>query len=224
MPNHHLFFLNSMLYQKPINKVIKKRSIFLPLLIVANIRIHYIDLMLQSQLTKGNNGLVKKKYITFGIEADSLRTAKPKLERMVRVKITGEVTEVDRKVMRILRAEEKRLRRSKQGVPISGTEGKTAEERASVLSLSYVSYEGCEDLEPYWLIDSSSMEESVMFWMSEKEFRATLTPKQLDIYLNCIIGGQSKIDYAAANNMQRQSVYNAATLIMKKAKYFFKKF
>lgn len=63
-----------------------------------------------------------------------------------------------------------------------------------------------------------------MFWMSEKEFRATLTPKQLDIYLNCIIGGQSKIDYAAANNMQRQSVYNAATLIMKKAKYFFKNF
>ena len=38
--------------------------------------------MLQSQLTKGNNGLVKRKYITFGIEADSLRTAKPKLERM----------------------------------------------------------------------------------------------------------------------------------------------
>ena len=138
---------------------------------------------------------------------------------MVRVKITGEVTEVDRKVMRILRAEEKRLRRSKQGVPISGTEGKTAEERASVLSLSYVSYEGCEDLEPYWLIDSSSMEESVMFWMSEKEFRATLTPKQLDIYLNCIIGGQSKIDYAAANNMQRQSVYNAATLILIKPHY-----
>lgn len=31
---------------------------------------------------------------------------------MVRVKSTGEVTEVDRKVMRILRAEEKRIRRS----------------------------------------------------------------------------------------------------------------
>ena len=38
--------------------------------------------MLQNQLTKGNNGLIKKKYITFGIEADSLRTAKPKLERI----------------------------------------------------------------------------------------------------------------------------------------------
>lgn len=30
--------------------------------------------MLQEQLTKGNNGLLKHKYITFGIEADSLRT------------------------------------------------------------------------------------------------------------------------------------------------------
>ena len=165
---------------------------------------------------------ISNKVVGGGIRYDLWTTEDGKC--MVRVKITGEVTEVDRKVMRILRAEEKRLRRSKQGVPISGTEGKTAEERASVLSLSYVSYEGCEDLEPYWLIDSSSMEESVMFWMSEKEFRATLTPRQLDIYLNCIIGGQSKIDYAAANNMQRQSVYNAATLIMKKAKYFFKKF
>lgn len=143
---------------------------------------------------------------------------------MVRVKRTGEISEVDREVMRILRAEEKRLRRSKQGVPISGTEGKTTEERASVLSLNYVSYEGCEDSEPYWLIDPSSMEESIMFWMSEKAFRASLTPKQLDIYLNCIIGGQSKIKYAAANNMQRQSVYNAAELIRKKAENFFKKF
>ena len=32
--------------------------------------------MLQNQLTKGNNGLIKRKYITFGIEADSLRMAK----------------------------------------------------------------------------------------------------------------------------------------------------
>ena len=35
--------------------------------------------MLQNQLTKGNNGLIKRKYITFGIEADSLRMAKAKL-------------------------------------------------------------------------------------------------------------------------------------------------
>ena len=45
------------------------------------IRTEYSD-MLQEQLTKGNNGLVKRKYITFGIEADSIKLAKPKLERI----------------------------------------------------------------------------------------------------------------------------------------------
>ena len=36
--------------------------------------------MLKNQLQKGNNGLTKRKYITFGIEADDLRTAKMRLE------------------------------------------------------------------------------------------------------------------------------------------------
>ena len=38
--------------------------------------------MLQNQLAKGNNGLIKTKYLTFSIEADSLRAAKPRLERI----------------------------------------------------------------------------------------------------------------------------------------------
>lgn len=38
--------------------------------------------MLKNQLSKGNNGLLKQKYITFGIEADNLRAAKPRLERV----------------------------------------------------------------------------------------------------------------------------------------------
>ena len=38
--------------------------------------------MLQNQLAKGNNGLVKTKFLTFGIDADSLKTAKPRLERI----------------------------------------------------------------------------------------------------------------------------------------------
>ena len=38
--------------------------------------------MLQNQLAKGNNGLTKTKYLTFGIEADSIRAAKPRLERL----------------------------------------------------------------------------------------------------------------------------------------------
>lgn len=38
--------------------------------------------MLKMQLAKGNNGLVKTKYITFGIKAESLRAAKSRLERI----------------------------------------------------------------------------------------------------------------------------------------------
>ncbi|MDL2232366.1 conjugal transfer protein TraE, partial [Ruminococcaceae bacterium OttesenSCG-928-L11] len=38
--------------------------------------------MLKNQLSKGNNGLVKTKYITFGIEAPNLREAKMRLERI----------------------------------------------------------------------------------------------------------------------------------------------
>ncbi|HIV30762.1 MAG TPA: ATP-binding protein [Candidatus Pullichristensenella excrementipullorum] len=38
--------------------------------------------MLKEQLEKGNNGLVRTKYITFAIEADSIRIARPKLERI----------------------------------------------------------------------------------------------------------------------------------------------
>ena len=45
------------------------------------IRQEYVE-MLKGQLAKGNNGLVKQKYITFGIEASSLREAKAKLERI----------------------------------------------------------------------------------------------------------------------------------------------
>ena len=53
-----------------------------------SIRREYAD-MLKSQLARGNNGLVKAKYITFGIEADSLKEAKPRLERIEADVIAG---------------------------------------------------------------------------------------------------------------------------------------
>ena len=46
-----------------------------------DVRMEYAQ-MLKDQLAKGNNGLVKSKYITFSIEADSLQKAKPRLERI----------------------------------------------------------------------------------------------------------------------------------------------
>lgn len=46
-----------------------------------DIRLEYSE-MLKNQLAKGNNGLVKTKYITFGVKEKSLKEAKPKLERI----------------------------------------------------------------------------------------------------------------------------------------------
>ncbi len=45
------------------------------------IREEYTNMLL-SQVSKGNNGLQRSKYITFGIEADDVKVAKPRLERI----------------------------------------------------------------------------------------------------------------------------------------------
>ena len=45
------------------------------------IRSEYAE-MLQNQQAKGNNGLTKTKFITFGIEAENIRIAKPRLDRI----------------------------------------------------------------------------------------------------------------------------------------------
>lgn len=46
-----------------------------------SIRTEYSE-MLHNQLARGNNGLVKTKYLTFGIEAENFKIAKPRLERI----------------------------------------------------------------------------------------------------------------------------------------------
>ena len=46
-----------------------------------DVRMEYAQ-MLKQQLAKGNNGLVRTKYITFSIEAKSVKEAKPRLERI----------------------------------------------------------------------------------------------------------------------------------------------
>ena len=60
-----------------------QRAICIPEQIDAynGIREEYSD-MLKDQLAKGNNGLTKTKYITFGVEAESLKAAKARLEQL----------------------------------------------------------------------------------------------------------------------------------------------
>jgi len=46
-----------------------------------SIRGEYVD-MLENQIAKSNNGIVRSKYITFGIDADGIGAARPRLERV----------------------------------------------------------------------------------------------------------------------------------------------
>ena len=46
-----------------------------------DIREEYTQMLL-NQVSKGNNGLQRTKYLTFGLEADSIKTAKPRLEHV----------------------------------------------------------------------------------------------------------------------------------------------
>ena len=106
---------------------------------------------------------------------------------MVRVKLTGEVCEVSRETMRVLRNEEKKLRRSKTGVPIAGC--KDEDKTATLLSLDFVSMQEAEEMSPAWLEDPNDLEETVLTSVMEQEFRLLLSERQLEVYLYCLLGG-----------------------------------
>ena len=139
---------------------------------------------------------------------------------MVRVKLTGEVTEVDRKVMKILRAEEKKLRRS-----FTGEASEDGEDGVdTILSLDYVSYEGGEDMDPAWLEDKSRMEDEVMMDMMIKEFAQSLTPKQLDVFQRCLLGGLSLREYSREKGISNQAISDINKAVQKKFKNFYARY
>lgn len=136
---------------------------------------------------------------------------------MVRVKGTGEVTEVDRDVMRLLRAEEKKLRRSMTGVPISGCEDETA----TLLTLDYVNYQGGEDMSPAWLEDPHDFTGEIMSRMLTEDFLKGLTQREKDVYDFCIRDGGSQQEYAGKAGLSVSRVCKIVGAIRKKAKIFF---
>ena len=138
---------------------------------------------------------------------------------MVRVKATGEATEVGREVMKMLRNEEKKLRRSYDTGGSSASEDGEETQSSAVLSLDAVPEDDVKS--SAWLADPNDGIKDAELRMLEAEFMETLTSVQLNIYKACIISGQTPTDYARTHNMRRQSVNDAITLIRKKAKKIF---
>ena len=138
---------------------------------------------------------------------------------MARVKKTGEVSEVNRDVMRVLRAEEKRIRRSYGFGNTSEDEDSAEEISDTVLSLDAMPEDDVKSAA--WLADSSDFIKEAELKMLERELMQTLTLLQLDVYKACIMNGQTPTAYAKEHNMKRQSVNDVITLIRKKAKKYF---
>ena len=129
---------------------------------------------------------------------------------IVRVKRTGEVTEVDRKVMRVLRLEEKQMRRSFTSDDPDDSQPQT------ILSLDIVSEDGVEG--PAWLIDNHDyiQESYTKRWI--RSFRRTLTEKQREVFDKIILGGMSVRKFAKQKGCNHKSVLETKNAVCKKIK------
>lgn len=136
---------------------------------------------------------------------------------MVRVKLTGEVTEVDREVMKVLRAEEKKLRRSYTGGNSDDTE--EAEGKNSILSLDALPDDDVKT--SAWLVDPKDFTQDVMNELLEAEFIELLTPREKDVYAFCVRNEGEQSEYASLSGLSISRVSKIMSAIRKKAKKFF---
>ena len=138
----------------------------------------------------------------------------------IRIKSTGETCEINHETMRLLRNEEKKLRRELQGITISVPSGK---EKVSIpiIMLSLDSATTDANVQSSWLVDPTDYEKLAITGMMEQEFCKLLTQKQRDVYIKCLIGGMPITEYARENSIRPPSVSETIHLIRKKAKKFF---
>ncbi len=134
---------------------------------------------------------------------------------MVRVKSTGEVSEVDRETMRFLRAEEKRMRRGYAARPNNEDD----QQDAPILSLDELPADDVKAAA--WLADPIDYEELVTTSMLEDSFRRLLTARQFDVYEKCMKGGISMSEYARHLGVDFSTVKEVRNAIRKKLKKFF---
>ena len=133
---------------------------------------------------------------------------------MVRVRLTKEECEVDRETFRLLRAEEKRLRRERtpqKGNVISDGTSKHQ------LSLDIVD----SDAEGRnWNTDPRDLIEESILAQTIEQFRLQLTPRQLDVFEKCLLGGMSLSEYAKENKLNYRAVWEVREAVRKKFSQF----
>lgn len=138
---------------------------------------------------------------------------------MVRIKATGETTEVDHEVMKALRSEEKKLRRSYDAGTSSESEEREEKQSSPILSLDMVTEEDVKS--SAWLVDPLNNIEEAETELFIVEFRKSLSSNQREIFDVVLIGGMRVREYARLKGINHKSVVETVAAIRKKLKKFF---
>ena len=138
---------------------------------------------------------------------------------MVRVKATGETTEVDREVMKMLRNEEKKLRRSydPSGSSASGDEEET--QPSTILSLDAVPEDDVKS-SGGWLMEKD-FTDGVLTKLVIQDFRATLNSIHLAIFDQCLLGDKTIRAFAEEYGLRKSTVKDIANALRKNFKKIF---
>ena len=134
--------------------------------------------------------------------------------RMVRVRATREECQVDQETFRLLRAEEKRLRRERTPEKREGVAEETVKRPLS-LDILDPDAEGA-----FWHTDPRDLiEESILSQMLA-QFRLQLTARQLDVFEKCLLGGMNLSEYARREGLNYCTVWEVREAIRKKFSRF----
>lgn len=138
---------------------------------------------------------------------------------MVRVKATGETTEVNREVMKMLRNEEKKLRRSYTVGGASGKEDGEEKPSSTILSLDAVPDE--DGRSSSWLADPKNYSEEIVTSIMVEEFKLTLTSLQLSVFEHCVVNGVTVREFAATFGISKSYASKIEKAVKEKLKNFF---
>ena len=137
---------------------------------------------------------------------------------MVRVKRTGEVSEVDREVMKVLRAEEKKLRRS------YGADSTSEDEDGEKYSDSVLSLDALPDDDvksSAWLADPKNYADEAIADILLEDFKRTLSPLHQSVFENCMMNGMTVREYAAMFEISKSYASKIEKAVREKIKNFF---
>ena len=129
---------------------------------------------------------------------------------MVRIKRTCEECEVDPKTFRLLRKEEKQLRRLYKS---------NGSDENKILHLDSLAND--ETALSTWLIDENDFVQEFLFNADLEKFKALLTNVQKDVFVSCFLERETYAEYARRNGIKSQSVQETVRYIKIKAKKFF---